>query len=61
MLNSRFLRLYGSQHTFVKIHLGDGVPTDKTAFTGKRVVSQKRVDFILNLLKMVYNKFVVKS
>ena len=58
---SPFLRLHGSQHTFVKIHMGDSVSTDKTAFTKKRVVSQKWIDFILNLLKMIYNKFVVKS
>lgn len=32
-MQSPFLRLCGSRYTFVQTCLGDGVPTDKTAFT----------------------------
>jgi len=48
---SPFLRLCGSRYTFVQTCLGDGVPTDKTAFTGKYFVLwvKKEGDLFQNL------------
>ena len=47
---SPFLRLCGSRHTFVQTCLGDDVPTDKAAFTGKYFVyGKKEGDLFQNL------------
>ena len=51
VMQSPFLRLCGSRYTFVQTCLGDGVPTDKTAFTGKYFVLwvKKEGDLFQNL------------
>ena len=49
-MQSPFLRLCGSRYTFVQTCLGDGVPTDKTAFTECFYVYIRNISYYKNAL-----------
>ena len=50
VMQSPFLRLCGSRYTFVQTCLGDGVPTDKTAFTECFYVYIRNISYYKNAL-----------